>query len=92
MKWRQSWNAARLRLRPGGFLEQSAITSAIVGARTLEQARDNLGAGGWVLPADALKRLNDVSHLPDRYPKSMEANMDERRDSAVDMSTLDRRS
>jgi aryl-alcohol dehydrogenase-like predicted oxidoreductase len=73
-------------------LEQSAITSAIVGARTLEQARDNLGAGGWVLPADALKRLNDVSHLPDRYPKSMEANMHERRDSAVDMSTLDRRS
>ena len=73
-------------------LEQSAITSAIVGARTLEQARDNLGAGGWVLPADALKRLNDVSHLPDRYPKSMEANMHERRDSAVDMSTLDRSS
>ena len=73
-------------------LEQSAITSAIVGARTLEQARDNLGAGGWVLPADALKRLNDVSHLPDRYPKSMEANMHERRDSAVDMSTLDARS
>ena len=71
-------------------LEQSAITSAIVGARTLEQARDNLGAGGWVLPADALKRLNDVSHLPDRYPKSMEANMHERRDSAVDMSTAGR--
>ena len=71
-------------------LEQPAITSAIVGARTLEQARDNFKAGGWVLPAEALKRLNEVSHLPDRYPKSMEANMHERRDSAVDMSSLDR--
>jgi len=45
------------------------------------------------LPADdiqeALGRLNDVSHLPDRYPKSMEANMDERRDGAVKMLSME---
>ena len=70
-------------------LEQPAITSAIVGARTVEQARDNFGAGGWELPAEALVRLNDVSHLPDRYPKSTEANMDERRDAAVKMPSLE---
>lgn len=69
-------------------LEQPAITSAIVGARTLVQARDNFGAAGWTLPADALGRLNDVSHLPDRYPKAMEANMHERRNSAVHMPSL----
>lgn len=70
-------------------LEQPAITSAIVGARTVDQARDNLGAGGWELPPEALGRLNDVSHLPDRYPKSTEANMDERRDAAVKMPSLE---
>lgn len=69
-------------------LEQPAITSAIVGARTLVQARDNFGAAGWTLPADALGRLNDVSHLPDRYPKAMEANMHERRNSALNMPSL----
>ncbi len=70
-------------------LEQPAITSAIVGARTIEQARDNLQAGGWALPAEVREQLNDVSRLPDRYPKSMEFNMHERRDSAVQMSFLD---
>ena len=69
-------------------LEQPAITSAIVGARTLVQARDNFGAAGWTLPADALGRLNAVSHLPDRYPKAMEANMHERRNSALNMPSL----
>jgi aryl-alcohol dehydrogenase-like predicted oxidoreductase len=69
-------------------LEQPAITSAIVGARTVEQARDNFGAGGWSLPAHALNWLNDVSHLPDRYPKSMEYNMHERRDGAVKMPSF----
>ena len=69
-------------------LEQPAITSAIVGARTVAQASDNFGAGGWVLPAEALNRLNAVSRLPDRYPKSMEFNMHERRDDAVEMPSL----
>jgi len=69
-------------------LEQPAITSAIVGARTAEQAQDNLQGGRWVMPAAALNRLNDVSHLPDRYPKSMEYNMHERRDAAVRMPSM----
>jgi aryl-alcohol dehydrogenase-like predicted oxidoreductase len=69
-------------------LEQPAITSAIVGARTVAQLRDNLAAGSWRLAGEALERLNKVSHLPDRYPKSMEADMHLRRDSAVKMPSL----
>lgn len=69
-------------------LEQPAITSAIIGARTVEQARDNLLAGGWKMPADALEQLNKVSALPRRYPRSMEDPMSERRNSAVRMPTL----
>jgi aryl-alcohol dehydrogenase-like predicted oxidoreductase len=66
-------------------LEQPAITSAIIGARTAQQAEDNLRAGGWKLPPQALERLNKVSQQPDRYPLSMERNMHERRNSAVNM-------
>ena len=69
-------------------LEQPAITSAIIGARTLAQAEDNLRASGWSLPAEALQRLNQVSELPARYPRSMEANMHERRNSAIKMPSL----
>jgi len=64
-------------------LEQPAITSAIIGARTVEQARDNLRAGGWQLPTAAIQHLNTVSHLPRRYPRTMEDTMHERRNQAV---------
>jgi hypothetical protein len=49
----------------------------------VDQLRDNLGASGWRLEGEALDRLNRVSHLPDRYPESMEKNMSERRAQAV---------
>lgn len=64
-------------------LEQPAITSAIIGARTVEQAHDNILAGSWHLPPAALQRLNTISHLPQRYPRTMEDNMHERRNGAV---------
>jgi aryl-alcohol dehydrogenase-like predicted oxidoreductase len=69
-------------------LQQPAITSAIIGARTLAQAEDNLRASGWSIPPEALERLNKVSELPPRYPRSMEANMHERRNNAVKMPSL----
>ena len=64
-------------------LEQPAMTSAIIGARTIEQAKENLGAAGWQLEPEFLERLNAVSHLPHRYPRAMEETMAERRNSAV---------
>lgn len=70
------------------ILEQPAITSAIVGARTVEQFRDSLGATGWQLDGEPLERLNSVSFLPHRYPRSMEENMHERRNSAIKMPSL----
>lgn len=69
-------------------LEQPAITSAIIGARTLSQADDNLRASGWQLPTEALEKLNNVSEPRLRYPRSMEANMHERRNSAIKMPSL----
>ena len=66
-------------------LEQPMVTSAIVGARTMAQLGDTLGAAGWQLPEDARKRLGKVSAQPHRYPRAMEATMAERRDRAVRM-------
>ena len=70
-------------------LEQAAISSVIIGARTVAQARDNMLAGSFTLPDEPLQRLNDISLLPWRYPAAMEHNMDERRDAAVMMPRLE---
>jgi aryl-alcohol dehydrogenase-like predicted oxidoreductase len=64
-------------------VEQPGITSAIVGSRTAKQLGDTLGAATWTLSTEASEKLTSVSHLPHRYPEAMEANMHERRDSAV---------
>jgi aryl-alcohol dehydrogenase-like predicted oxidoreductase len=69
-------------------LEQPAVTSAIVGARTLKHLEDNIRAGGWKMDADALRKLSEVSHLPDRYPAKMEKDRDASRLSAVKMKQL----
>jgi aryl-alcohol dehydrogenase-like predicted oxidoreductase len=72
---------AQVALRWG--LDQPAITSVIAGARTAEHLSDNLGAGGWRLDDEAKSRLDEVSHLPERYPESMERGMRARRNDAV---------
>lgn len=64
-------------------LDQRFITSAIVGARTLQQLQDNLKAAGWRLPDEARATLDRVSAPPARYPRSMEQDMHVRRDDAV---------
>ena len=69
-------------------LEQPSITSVIIGARTVEQARDNIMAGSFCLESEHVQRLNAVSALPPRYPRAMEQDMHERRKDAVDMPSL----
>ena len=60
----------------------------IAGVRTPEQLRDNVGGTGWRLEGEPMDRLNEVSHLPDRYPESFEKSMHVRRDSAIKMPSL----
>lgn len=50
------------------LLQRPGVTCPIVGARTLEQLRDNLGAIGWSLGGDDLDRLNGVSAPQPGYP------------------------
>lgn len=47
---------------------QHGITSPIIGARTLEQSKDNLGSVGWELNQEELEALDEVSKLEEGYP------------------------
>lgn len=71
------------------ILDQPAVTSVIVGARNCDQLRENVGAAHIRLSSEQLARLNKVSKLRDRYPKSIERNMAERRAGAVNMPRLE---
>jgi aryl-alcohol dehydrogenase-like predicted oxidoreductase len=52
-------------------LHRPGITSPIVGARTLAQLDDNLGAEGWQLEDVHLEALGKVSRLTLAYPHDM---------------------
>jgi len=50
------------------LLRQEGVTAPIIGARTMEQLEDNLGAAGWQLSEEQVKRLSEASALKDVYP------------------------
>ena len=49
-------------------LHRPGITAPIIGARTLEQLDDNLGAAGWALSDAQMARLTEVSEPELPYP------------------------
>src|SRR5262245_36029588 len=49
-------------------LQQPGVTSVIIGAKTLEQLRDNVGAAELQLSPDELSTLNEASRLAREYP------------------------
>lgn len=50
------------------LLQRPSVASVIVGARTETQLRDNLGAVGWSLTDDQVRRLDDASKRQLTYP------------------------
>ena len=48
-----------------------AVTSPIVGARTVDQLKDNLGALEVSFSEEQIARLNEVSSIPEGFPNSM---------------------
>lgn len=47
------------------LLQKDVVTSVVIGARTLEQLDDNMGAAnGWRLTADEMNELDILSELP----------------------------
>jgi aryl-alcohol dehydrogenase-like predicted oxidoreductase len=50
------------------LLQRPSVSSVIVGARNEEQLRQNLGAVGWNLTPDQVKRLDAASETTKAYP------------------------
>jgi aryl-alcohol dehydrogenase-like predicted oxidoreductase len=50
------------------ILSKSFVSSVIIGAKTMDQLRDNIAATRVVLTADEIKALDEVSQLPPEYP------------------------
>jgi len=50
------------------LLRRPSVSSVIVGARTEAQLRDNLGAVGWSLTPEQVRRLDEASARPPIYP------------------------
>ena len=53
------------------LLAQQSVSAVIVGARTMEQLKDNLQATEVTLSAEELETLDKVSRLPEEYPAWM---------------------
>lgn len=50
------------------LLTRPTVSSVIIGARDETQLRDNLGAVGWSLSVNQIKRLDEVSVVMPPYP------------------------
>jgi aryl-alcohol dehydrogenase-like predicted oxidoreductase len=50
------------------LLQRPTVSTLVIGARNEEQLRQNLGAVGWNLTAEQMKRLDAVSAVPLTYP------------------------
>ena len=59
------------------------VSSLIIGARNEEQLKQNLGAVGWNLGAEQVKKLDAASKLPRPYPYWHQDGFGERNPFAV---------
>lgn len=50
------------------LLQRPTVSTVILGARNEEQLKDNLGAVGWDLTQDQIKKLDEASNKPLPYP------------------------
>ncbi|MCH8161997.1 MAG: aldo/keto reductase [Chloroflexi bacterium] len=64
-------------------MNQDGLTSAIVGARNVEQLEENLGAVDLELDGDAWKTLDRASRLPLTYPAGLVMMMQRRREAQL---------
>ena len=52
-------------------LAKPYVMTVIIGAKTVEQLTDNLSAVDLTLTADEIRKLDEVSALPEEYPAWM---------------------
>ena len=65
------------------LLQRPTVSTLIIGARNEEQLKANLGAVGWKLSAEQMKKLDAASQQPKAYPYWHQAQFAERNPSPV---------
>ena len=63
------------------LLQQPGMTAPILGTRTMDQLRDNMGAAGWSLSPEEMDRLERESAIPLPYPYRFVERYTRRRDA-----------
>ncbi len=58
------------------LLQRPSVSSLVIGARTEEQLKENLGAVGWSLSVAQIKKLDEVSQTQMIYPYWHQASKD----------------
>ena len=66
------------------LLHQAAVTAPILGARTVEQLTENLGAVDWSLSEAQMETLSRASDLEVTYPYDKRAEEQQRRDRELE--------
>jgi aryl-alcohol dehydrogenase-like predicted oxidoreductase len=64
----KSHGCSEARISLAWLLAKPVVTSVIIGAKRVDQLRDNLAALDVKLSADEMRRLDEVSTLPPEYP------------------------
>ena len=64
-------------------LRRPTVASVIIGARDEKQLRDNLGAVGWALTPEQIRKLDDASAVTKAYPYWHQAQFGERNPAPV---------
>ena len=65
------------------LLQRPTVSSVIIGARNEDQLRQNLGAVGWTLTPDQVRKLDEASAKPAAYPYWHQTGFRERNPSPV---------
>ena len=65
------------------LLQRPTVATVIVGARTEDQLRENLGAVGWTLTSEQMELLDGASARPAAYPYWHQAGFEERNPTPV---------
>jgi aryl-alcohol dehydrogenase-like predicted oxidoreductase len=64
----QAHNVSPATVSLAWILSKPFVTSVIIGAKRLDQLKENIAAGDLQLTADELQQLDEVSALPPEYP------------------------